>query len=308
MDILNYFQGALLGLAVGDALGTTLEFTSPQQFEPISDLVGGGPFGLAPGQWTDDTSMALCLAESLLEKKRFDAGDQLDRYVRWWKDGHLSSTGKCFDIGNTTRQALERFLQTRDPYCGSVDAQSAGNGSIVRLAPVAMYFANHPPKAIVSCGNSSRTTHCAPATIDACRFFGALIVGALHQQPKEQLLSPQFAPIGGYWRQHPLVPEIEAITNGSYKQKSASQMRASGYVVHTLSAALWAFYHSQTFEEGALLAVNLGEDADSTGAVYGQLAGAFYGVQAIPSRWLEKLAMRDLITDYANRLCQVGGN
>ena len=124
------YRGSLLGLAVGDALGTTLEFSVPGRFEPIGDMVGGGPFGLEPGQWTDDTSMALCLAESILEAG-WDPVDQLTRYVRWMSDGHLSSTGRCFDIGQTVLRALGQFQRTGGAYCGPTDPYSAGNGSIV---------------------------------------------------------------------------------------------------------------------------------------------------------------------------------
>ncbi len=121
MKKIERYRGSLLGLAVGDALGTTLEFKAPGTFKPIKDIVGGGPFHLKPGQWTDDTSMALCLAESLIEKNGFDPVDQLERYVRWYRQGHLSSTGKCFDIGGTVRSALSRFERTHEPYCGSTD-------------------------------------------------------------------------------------------------------------------------------------------------------------------------------------------
>lgn len=109
MDLAERYRGCLLGLAVGDAVGTALEFLSPGAFEPITDMVGGGPFGLKPGQWTDDTSMALCLAESLIACGALDPIDNLQRYVRWWREGHLSSTGRCFDIGNTVRAALTTF-------------------------------------------------------------------------------------------------------------------------------------------------------------------------------------------------------
>jgi ADP-ribosylglycohydrolase len=117
-----------MGLAAGDALGTTLEFSRPGSFTPIDDMVGGGPFGLEPGQWTDDTSMALCLAESLIECQGFDPRDQMQRYVRWYRDGHLSSTGICFDIGNTVGAALGAFEHTGEPFSGLTDPHSAGNG------------------------------------------------------------------------------------------------------------------------------------------------------------------------------------
>ena len=134
--LIDRYLGAMLGLAAGDALGTTLEFKPPGSFDPIDDMIGGGPFDLEPGQWTDDTSMALCLAESLIERRAFDPVDQLERYTRWYRTGHLSSNGRCFDIGNTVRDALDRFSRTRQPFCGSTSPRAAGNGSIMRLAPV----------------------------------------------------------------------------------------------------------------------------------------------------------------------------
>ena len=148
----------MLGLAVGDAVGTTLEFRSPGTFEAIDDMVGGGPFQLAAGEWTDDTSMALCLAESLIEQKGFDPVDQLERYTRWADAGHLSSNGRMFDIGNTVRTALNKFALTREPYCGSTDRQSAGNGSLMRLAPVPLFFVERPQQAVELAGESSNNS------------------------------------------------------------------------------------------------------------------------------------------------------
>jgi ADP-ribosylglycohydrolase len=198
-------SGCLLGLAVGDALGTTLEFTRPGGFEPITDMLGGGPFGLQAGEWTDDTSMALCLAESLV-LHGFDPKDQIERYIRWWKEGHMSSTGRCFDIGNTVRPALQRFERTGEPFSGWDDPYSAGNG----------------------------------------------------------------------------------------------------YVVRCLEAALWAFHCSRSFRDECLLAVNLGDDVDTTAAVYGQLAGAWYGASRIPEERRGQVAMLEEIRGLAGKLGRGG--
>ncbi len=275
-------------------------------------MVGGGPFNLKPGQWTDDTSMALCLSESLLDCGGFDAHDQMQRYVRWWREGYLSSTDTCFDIGNTVAGALRRFLNEEaqtgraDPFAGSTDPQAAGNGSLMRLAPVTLYFAAKGPKeAIELSRESSRTTHGAAAAVDGCRYMAALIVGTLAGASKEQLLGPFFTPAGAdnIWQANPLTESVATVASGSFRRKESTQIRGSGYVVDSLEAALWAFDRSTSFEEGALLAVNLGEDADTTGAVYGQLAGAFYGESGIPRRWLDKLHMRAFIAGVADRLC-----
>ena len=295
-------RGALLGLAVGDALGTTLEFKRPGSFDPLTDMVGGGPFALEPGEWTDDTSMALCLAESLVERGGFDAVDQMERYVRWFRHGHFSVTGECFDIGITTRRALTRFEDTSEPFSGSTDANTAGNGSIMRLAPVPVAYAHDPATAIHLAGESSRTTHGAPNCVAACRYLAALIVGALQGVDKSTLLSARYSPVSGAWSERSLTPAIDAVAAGSFKDKRPPEIRGSGYVVESLEAALWAFHATDSFEEGALAAVNLGDDADTTGAVYGQVAGAYYGVAGIPTDWLELLAMRSGIERLADGL------
>ena len=296
------FRGCLLGLAAGDALGTTLEFQTRGSFTPIDDIVGGGPFGLKPGYWTDDTSMALCLAVSLIEKRGFDANDQMERYIRWSQEGYLSSTGYCFDIGVTTSDALATFEDTGDPFSGSTDLYSAGNGPLMRLAPVPMFYSADPEQAIHLSGESSRTTHGAEEAVDACRYFGGLLVGALTGVDKETLLSPGYSPVQGLWQSRPLAEKIAAIAGGSFKSKTEDQVSSTGYVVHTLEAALWAFYHTQSFRDGAVKVVNLGDDADTTGAVYGQIAGAYYGVDDIPEHWRDLIAMNTDILSWADTL------
>lgn len=298
IDALDRYRGTLLGLAVGDALGAQVEFSPPGSFEPVQGMCGGGPHHLPPGAFTDDTAMAMCLAESLLENG-FDPLDQMRRYVRWWRDGYWSSTGECFDIGVATEDALRRFLDTGEPIAGSADPRRAGNGSIMRLGPVALYAAPDIPLAARLAGESSRTTHAAQEAIDACRLFGALLAGALEGLPREQLLAPDFWPglaIGA------LAPRIDAVARGSYRGRQPPQIRGKGYVVESLEAALWAFSRGEDLRECLLLAVNLGDDADTTGAVAGQIAGAFYGAGAIPGEWLRPLARRSEITALADRL------
>ncbi|MBE2295523.1 MAG: ADP-ribosylglycohydrolase family protein [Phycisphaerales bacterium] len=296
------YEGSLLGLAAGDALGTTVEFKPPGSFSPLTDMVGGGPFRLKKGQWTDDTSMALCLAESLVVCRSFNARDQMKRYTRWWGEGYLSSNGRCFDIGNTVSQALRRFAHNGEPYSGSTNPYTAGNGCLMRLAPVPLFFAAAPENAIYLSAKSSKTTHGAVSCLDACRYFAGLMIGALQGVSKEELLAPRYTPAAHLWEREPLCPEIDKVALGSFKRKTPSEIRGSGYVVESLEAALWAFNRSTNFREGCLLAVNLGDDADTTGAIFGQLAGAYYGVDAIPSDWRECLAHGELIRRLANDL------
>ena len=296
------YAGALLGLAVGDALGTTLEFKAPGTFHSMTDIVGGGPFGLAPGQWTDDTSMAMCLAESLVERGGFDAEDQMRRYVRWWREGYWSSTGTCFDIGNTVRGSLHAFERSSDPFSGPTSETSAGNGSLMRLAPVPLYYAADPALATRMAGESSRTTHGAGAAVDACRYFAGVLLGALAGAPKHEILGRMYSPVPELWQRERMHPAVTEVAAGSFHMKAPPEIRGTGYVVQSLEAALWAFATTEDFRSGALAAVNLGDDADTTGAVYGQLAGAYYGVQGIPQQWRELVTRADEITAVGERL------
>jgi len=299
--------GALVGLAVGDAVGTTLEFARPGTFVPITDMTGGGPFGLVAGQWTDDTSMALCLAESLVLKGGFDAMDQLRRYVRWWKEGYLSSTGRCFDIGNQTCSALAQFAATPSPRNGPTGPLNAGNGSLMRLAPVAVAYWSRPVEAIRLAADSSRTTHGNIECVDACRYFAGLLCGAIQGRSREELLGPMFSPVPGLWDTEQLTEKVAAVAAGSFRGKSPPQIRGTGYVVDCLEAALWAFASTEDFRSAVLAAVNLGLDADTTGAVCGQIAGAFYGLSGIPATWRARLAMAERIMELAVALATMGG-
>jgi len=221
----------------------------------------------------------------------------MQRYVRWFRTGYFSSTGVCFDIGNTIRDALTQFEQTGNPMSGATHAYSAGNGSIMRLAPVPMMFASDLSTAVQNSALSSKTTHATAAAVDACRYFGALITGALNGIDKTELLSNTYFKID-----NPLVHEIEQIARGSFKEKEPPEIKGGGYVVESLEAALWAFANSDSFSSGGLMAVNLGDDADTTGAVYGQLAGAYYGEAGIPQTWLSQLALKDLIRSMADQI------
>ena len=299
---LDRYRGSILGLAAGDALGAPLEFKHPGSFEPVSGMTDGGAFGLKVGQWTDDTSLALCLSESLVETKGFNLVDQLDRYLLWYRHGHLSSTGECFDIGNTTSMALNEYERSRNPKSGPTAPHTAGNGSLMRLAPVPLDYSNRFKESIEKSGESSKTTHGAIEAVDSCRYMGALIAGAVNGYRKSDLLSSNYSKDSQYWNENPLCPAVADIAKGSFKEKSPPLIKGGGYVIDCLEAALWAFHNSESFESGCLLAVNLGDDSDTTGAVYGQLAGAYYGASRIPKDWLDVLAKRDILESHSSAL------
>lgn len=291
---LDKYQGALLGLACGDAVGTSVEFKPRGSFAPVTDMTGGGPFRLQKGQWTDDTAMALCLAQSLVDRRGFNAEDQMQRYCNWYQHGYMSCTGTCFDIGNTVRAALNQFLQTGNPYAGSTDPHSAGNGAIMRLAPVPMFYALDADLTIHFSGESSRTTHAAYEALECARLFGAQIRTALLGGSKSEILLQS-----GY---SPSLPSVQQLANGNYQGKFVTDIQGTGYVFHSLEAALWCFANTDSYAEAILCAVNLGDDADTTAAIVGQIAGAFYGVAGIPSAWLTALAEKELIMGLASEL------
>lgn len=297
MSTLDRFEGALLGLACGDAVGTTLEFQPRGSFAPLTDMVGGGPFSLKAGQWTDDTSMALCLAESLITKQACDPQDQMARYANWYQWGYWSSTGHCFDIGMATRAAIQEFLRSGNALAGSADPRSAGNGSLMRLAPVALMYGHDEAQLQDMAALSSRTTHAAPECLDACRLFAVALSRALAGGDKQQVLALSSLELDS--------PRIREIAQGTWMGKSREQIGSSGYVVHSLEAALWCFARHNSFEAAVLEAANLGDDADTTAAITGQIAGAFWGRGGIPAHWLAKLHQEQDIRGLALSLHQL---
>lgn len=285
--------GALLGLAIGDAVGTTLEFSVRDNLPPLTDMIGGGPFKLMSGQWTDDTSMSLALADSLIVHEDFNARDLMMRFVKWYEEGAYSCTGHCFDIGITTRQALMRFKTSRDPMAGSSDPRSAGNGSLMRLAPIAIRYFEDRAKLKDAAARQSWTTHAAPEAVDACIAYAELMADGISGARKSEILAR---------RQFDGESAITNILAGSWRGKGRAAIKSSGYVVHSLEAAIWSTGRTAKFEDAVLLSANLGDDADTTAAITGQLAGAIYGQASLPSHWLKRLAWADKIENMATAL------
>lgn len=294
-------RGALIGMAVGDALGAAVEFQRPGTFEPVTDYRTGGPHRLNPGEWTDDTSMALALADSIA-KVGWDLDDQARRYIDWWRNGKYSVNGRCFDIGNTCRNSLADYhLMGNVRKAASTDGFSSGNGSIMRLAPVPIRFVSLFPDRIEELAHfaeeSSLVTHASSQCLSACRYFAVILAGLMAGQSREEVLSPDWEPLQELRRIKPLAPEIEDVALGSFRRLNPPDIKGSGYVVKSLEAALWAFHEAADFREAVLKAVNLGDDADTTGAVCGQLAGACFGEKKIPAAWREQLGRLDMLEE-----------
>ena len=299
MSCENRQRGTLLGLAVGDALGAAIEFKRPGTFAEVTGYRGGGPHRLKPGQWTDDTSMALALADSIASVG-WDLDDQVRRYIDWYDHGKYSVNGRCFDIGITTAGALTRFKRQADARTsGDPSEHASGNGSIMRLAPVPIRYADLLSGQIDELARllveSSLPTHSSPQCLSACAYMGLILAGLIQGCPPEDVLAPSWLPLLRLREIHPLHPELDAVTQGSFREKHPPEIVGSGYVVKSLEAALWAFHDAKDFREAVPRAVNLGDDADTTGAVCGQLAGAYWGESGIPQEWRDGLARPEMI-------------
>jgi ADP-ribosylglycohydrolase len=291
------FQGALLGLAVCDALAAHTQFRKPGSFAPVGDLLGGGPFDLPRGAWTDDTAMALLLAESLLERG-FDAHDQVARYARWQREGYGSATGQCVGISANVARSLATALYKRQPFAGSHDPEQLDKDPLSRIAPVVMYFFADGPTAIARSAEAARISAQAPMVLDCVRLLAAMIRMALTGRDKSAVLRPPRE----FWVSQSTRPEVLQVYEGSYLGRMPPEITGGGHILQALEAALWAFHRGESFREGALLAANLGRDSDVVAAAYGQLAGAYHGVSAIPGIWRNSLMKQEAVIETSDRL------
>ena len=292
------FQGALVGLAVGDALAAHTQFRKPGSFSAVGDLLGGGPFDQPRGAWTDDTAMALLLAESLLEREGFDAHDQVQRYVRWQREGYGSATGQCVGISANVARSLATAQYKRQPFSGSHDPAQLDKDPLSRVSPVVMYYFADVSVAVAKAAEAARLTAQAPMVLDCVRLLAAMIHLALSGRDKATVLRPS----RDLWDTASTRPEVRALYDGSYAHRMPPDITGGGGILEALEAALWAFHRTETFREGALLAANLGRDSDVVAAAYGQLAGAYHGVSAIPGIWRNSLMKQEVVIDSADRL------
>ncbi len=293
-----------MGLAVGDALGATVEFCIPGTFEPVIDLVGGGPFQLPPGGWTDDTSQALAAAAAMVAFRGFDPKAVMERLCQWYRSGRYSVNGKCFDIGMTSASALRQFQQYggRNPYQGLYNPTGSSNGCLMRLAPVPMAYRRSAYAAAEASYRFALLTHGAPPAVGCTRWLGGVLASLMMGRlTKSSLVDGGFdatqAAGEDVFRDVPVEPFARSIANEVKRFRGLAShiagVRACFSATGALRAALWAYANGDTFEEVVFLAANLGDDADTVGAIAGQLAGATYGESGIPQRWRDGLAKKD---------------
>ena len=307
--IQDRYRGLLLGLALGDALGAAAQHRRPGSFAPVGDLTGGGPYELPRGAWSDDTALPLLLADSLLAQNSYDPRDFVQRCQRWQREGYLSSTGQCLGITATTARALAQAQWSGNPFAGSHDPARAEKEPLLRAGVAVAFALADPEAAIALAAEVARPTHQAPVALDACRYYAALLIGALQGEPLARLLAPNYTPVPGLWGRRPLKPEVAAVAAGGWRADSRPAGAQSGYggggtAVDGLAVVLRALARGTGYRDTVLTAVNLGEDADTNGALTGQLAGALYGARGLPPHWLVGLVAADLVTRSADRLLE----
>lgn len=269
---------SFLGLAIGDALGAPVEFEQPGRFAPVVGYRSGGPWNLPAGYWTDDTSMAICVAESIIANNRINPQDLMERFCRWFQYGENSSTGVCFDIGNTTVQALRRFLHRGSYQPAHNLAYLSGNGSIMRLSPVAVCWWREPNQLIDAAVAQSMVTHGSDECVSCCASLATILGAGIRGEPLHQQLAEWASSI------------------------DADQVSNSGRAIDTLEAAKWAVGTNSDFSSAVLAAVNLGGDSDTIGAVAGQIAGAIWGMESIPAEWVSGLYQSEKLLSLAQQL------
>ncbi|KAL4919077.1 ADP-ribosylation/Crystallin J1 [Aspergillus aurantiobrunneus] len=321
--IKSRIKGSVFGVAVVDALGGPVEFQPRGSFDPVTDFQHNTNFDVPPGTWTDDTSMTLCLAKALIDSKgTFVAQAAIRNYIKWHDAGYLSATDDCFDVGAGTTKALtiwQRYFDRspdiqRDDPAGHEGGQPAidkalkrenycGNGSLMRVSPIGLVFFCDIDEALQNAAASSDATHPYPTCAECCVIYTKLIVRALNGANKEDLAREVAATT---FKDKKLKERLSRYTRlQDWEATNGNGINSSGYVISTLEAALWSFFSTSTFESGALRAVNLGWDADTVGAVYGGLAGAFYGLEAIPSNWVGRLQKREVVEEIASDIASL---
>jgi ADP-ribosyl-[dinitrogen reductase] hydrolase len=305
-------ESCFLGLAIGDALGVPVEFTSRGYLKnnPVISMRGSGTWNQPAGTWSDDSSLAFCLAESLT--KGYDINDIGKLFVKWMKEGYWGAHGKVFDIGGTTRFALQRIFDGEDPlYSGDFDEDSNGNGSLMRVIPSSLYFHNTNSENLIErMREISGITHRHFRSVLSCFIFSKLAALLFQGFEKMDAYSKTIDEVESFIATQDFNPTevnlFKRILSGSIVKEPEERIYSSGYVLHTLEASIWCFLNTNTYREAVLKAVNLGEDTDTTGCVTGALAGLYYGINEIPEEWKSVIASKDdiiaLSKNFQNRI------
>ena len=290
--------GGLWGAIIGDALGVPVEFKSREQVRrnPITGMRGYGTFNLPPGSWSDDSSLLICTVESLLDG--FDTNTMGELFIRWLTEGYWTPWGKTFDVGASTMSSIGRMMREVPPEeAGGIGENDNGNGSLMRIMPVGIFFSRQPVEELLNnVHRASSLTHRHPRTLMACGFYCLMVRALLEGFTPDEAYLYAIEQSTIYYAKLPYaeeLPHFERLFSTLIKSVPETAIKSGGYVIHTLEASVWCLLNSNSFQEAVLMAVNLGEDTDTTGCVTGGLAGVYYGLKGIPKEWLDAIVRKE---------------
>ncbi|WIH82042.1 ADP-ribosylglycohydrolase family protein [Brachyspira pilosicoli] len=310
MSLENKLKSAILGLAVGDALGVPYEFISRDIIKknPCKDMIGYGTHNKKAGTWSDDTSLTLCLLDNL-NNKNINYNDIMNSFVLWYDNGKYTADGHIFDIGITTSDAINNYKSGKNPIkCGLSDEYSNGNGSLMRILPIAFYIKKYfnsqlfeNSEVINIIYNVSSLTHSHKRSLIACIIYTAIALNLINDMNIEESINKALKDSFDYYKNEKELNNYKRIFDSDFKKINDVKIESSGYVVHTLEASIWILLNTSNYEDAVLKSVNFGDDTDTTAAVTGGLAGLYYGIDNIPSKWIDILVNKELIINICNK-------
>ncbi len=302
-------KSGLFGVAVGDALGVPVEFKSREYLNqnPVLDMFGFGTHHQPIGTWSDDSSLAFCLAESLC--KGYDLSDIARNFVKWYSEEIWTPHGKVFDIGIATRHAIHNITKGHLPeLCGGFEEKDNGNGSLMRILPLVFYLQKEKNIEVIyqKVKEVSSITHGHFRSVFACFIYVVYCLEILKDKDKAEAYREMQNRISEFLKDKNFnaveIDLFDRVLKNNIAEYPENKILSSGYVLDSLQASLWCFLNSESYEETVLKAVNLGEDTDTTGAIAGGLAGIYYGIENIPEKWISVLARKNDIDDLCERL------
>lgn len=310
----NYVLNGIMGLCVADALGVAVEFMSRETLkkDPVLGMRGFGTHHQPVGTWSDDTSLTLCLLDSL--SGGLNDQDIMIKFKSWLTEGAYTPHGEVFDVGIATRQSINRFISGKEPQkCGGVGKMDNGNGSLMRILPLLFYIQSlygtdfqEADEAFDMIHQVSALTHAHRRSQMACGIYLSVASMLMGNMDLRMAVELGIYKAVEYYRQKSEfqtgISRFSRLSEKNFSDISEREIKSSGYVLDTLEAAIWCLLNSKNYKDCVLMAVNLGEDTDTVAAVAGGLAGLYYGYENIPREWVEQIVKKDYIIDLCNKL------
>ena len=302
----NQYLGAIIGHAVGDAMGFPTEFSKREELlkNPVLEMIDSPDLGLPAGSWSDDTAMEIATIDSFIHKKYFDYKDIMDRWVKWISESEYTPTGVTFDIGRSCLKAIKRYCNGSAPLqCGSTSINENGNGSLMRILPVALYaYTRNLDDIFIQrlTDEMSSLTHAHEVSRLGCYIYVRFIICLLKGYTKEEVYKYiQSLDYSSYSLNS--INLYTRILNATIKYQAIDSIKSTGYIVDTLECALWIFMNAMDYKESIIASTNIGGDTDTIGAIVGSMAGIYYGIDSIPSKWLDKLQRKEYLVELTSK-------